>query len=164
MKHMTWAILMVGLLVVGSALPAAAAGGGSRSGFPGGGSGWSGGAPRGSAWVGGGGFHGSGFQGGHGFHGDGFHGGTRVFIGGGVGWWGWPGWWGPSYPYYSYPYYADPPVVVPQAPTEYIQQAPAPAAEAYWYYCASAGTYYPYVKDCPGGWMQVVPAPTPSGP
>jgi hypothetical protein len=52
----------------------------------------------------------------------------------------------------------------PQAPTEYIQQAPAPPAEDYWYYCASAGEYYPYVKDCPGGWMQVVPAPNPSGP
>jgi hypothetical protein len=47
-------------------------------------------------------------------------------------------------------------------PTEYIQQAPAPPAQAYWYYCANAGAYYPYVKDCPGGWMQVVP-PAPPG-
>ena len=161
MKHMTWAIVVVGLLLVGSAIPTEAAGGGP-GGFHGGGSGGSGGAPRGSAWVGGGGFHGGGFQGGHGFHGGGFHGGTRVFIGGGVGWWGWPGWWGPAY---TYSFYADPPVVVQQGPTEYIQQDPSPpSAPQYWYYCQNARAYYPYVKECPGGWMQVVPAPSAPGP
>jgi|OpeIllAssembly_1097287.scaffolds.fasta_scaffold277460_2 hypothetical protein len=45
---------------------------------------------------------------------------------------------------------------------EYIQQDPAPpSATQYWYYCQNAGAYYPYVQDCPGGWMQVVPSPNP---
>jgi hypothetical protein len=98
---------------------------------------------------------------GGGYHGGGpypyRYGGPRVFIGGGLGWWG-PGWWGAPYPYY-----AAPPVVVPPAPTEYIQQAPAAPQQSYWYYCQNAGAYYPYVKDCPGGWMQVVPSPAPPG-
>ena len=74
MKQILWAIALAVVLVAGPTLPAVAAGGGG--GFHGGG----------------GGFHGGGFQGGHGFHGGGFHGGTRVVIGGGVGWGGWPGW------------------------------------------------------------------------
>jgi hypothetical protein len=28
---------------------------------------------------------------------------------------------------------------------------------AYWYYCAAAGAYYPYVQHCPGGWELVLP-------
>jgi hypothetical protein len=52
--------------------------------------------------------------------------------------------------------------VIQQPPTDYIQQEPAPPQQAYWYYCQSAGAYYPYVKECPGGWTQVVPqAPPP---
>ncbi|HEX7629862.1 MAG TPA: hypothetical protein VF431_05945, partial [Candidatus Methylomirabilis sp.] len=91
----------------------------------------------------------------------GFHGGTQVFIGSGLGWWGWwgPGWWGSPYPYYSAPS-----VVLQSAPTEYIQQAPEAPPQSYWYYCQNARAYYPYVKDCPGGWMQVVPQPAPTGP
>ena len=47
----------------------------------------------------------------------------------------------PFWPGYAYP--APPPVyVVP--PT-------------YWYYCASAGAYYPDVQICPEGWVTVVP-------
>lgn len=77
---------------------------------------------------------------------------------------GW-GWYGS--PYYS-PYYYYPPssvVVVPQAQT-YIQQDPPPAAAApapqtgYWYYCADAQAYYPYVKECPAGWQRVTPQPS----
>ena len=42
----------------------------------------------------------------------------------------------------------------PQAPpTGYVQQQ-----TGYWYYCADPAGYYPYVKDCPQGWMQVVPS------
>ena len=135
MKQSMWAIGLVVALLAGPTLPAVAAGGG------------------------GGGFHGGGFQGGHGFHG-----GPRVFIGGGFGWWGWPGWWGPGW-WGAYPYYASPSVVVQQAPTPYIQQDPSsPSTPQYWYYCQNAGAYYPYVKDCPGGWMQVVPSPAPPAP
>jgi len=34
---------------------------------------------------------------------------------------------------------------------------PESAAPPYWYYCASAGAYYPYVGVCPEGWQPVVP-------
>jgi hypothetical protein len=171
MKHMMWALVVTGLFLVGSVIPAEAARGG-----PGGGGGgarsagsgaWYGGSPRGgSGWYrGGGAWYGASPRGGGGYyHGGsgGRYGGTRVFIGGGLGWWGGPGWGGPGWWGPSYPYYAAPPVAVQQAPTEYIQQEPAPPAEDYWYYCQSAGAYYPYVKECPGGWMQVVPQPAPT--
>src|SRR5262249_44455029 len=58
----------------------------------------------------------------------------------------------PSPPYYYQPY---PIVVVPPAPTTYVEQGgPPPQAPSYWYYCAASRTYYPYVKECPGGWMR----------
>ena len=89
------------------------------------------------------------------------------------------------YPYYYRPYYAPfyyepyyyppqyyPPVVVTlPAPPVYIeqgaQQQPAPVRQAapqqepasWWYYCVEAQGYYPYVKQCPGGWQQVSPQP-----
>ena len=86
-------------------------------------------------------------------------------------WWG-PAWYGyPAYPYtyYPYAYPAYPPSVVVQPnPQTYIQQAPPVAAQPqspnYWYYCADAKGYYPYVRECPEGWMTVVPpaaSPTP---
>ena len=40
------------------------------------------------------------------------------------------GWW-PGYPYYGV------------APSDY------------WYYCPSAGAYYPYVDSCPEAWVPV---------
>lgn len=76
--------------------------------------------------------------------------------------------WGPRlyapFPYYP-PYY--PPAVIERpAPQVYIEQpapvAPPAAADAptnYWYYCAGANSYYPYVKECPDGWQKVVPQP-----
>lgn len=86
--------------------------------------------------------------------------------------------WGPSYyspfPYYYPPYspyspYYNPPVVIERpAPQVYIEQLPAPAAPPaaavappvnYWYYCAAANGYYPYVKECRGGWQKVLPQP-----
>ncbi len=89
--------------------------------------------------------------------GGGFHG--SIWIG--------PGWWGPPYyPYYYYPYYAQPPVVIQQqAPVyEYEPQTPsAPAQPYYWYFCPDANAYYPYVKQCPGGWKKVVPTPPSRG-
>lgn len=65
-------------------------------------------------------------------------------------------------------YYPPPPVVVQPAPVYqppevYIQQPPpAPPEQGYWYYCEGAKAYYPYVKECPGGWMKVLPQPTPN--
>lgn len=64
-------------------------------------------------------------------------------------------------PYYYAPYYY-PPVVVQSSPPVYVERSDAPAAQAqdYWYYCADARMYYPYVKQCPGGWQRVNPQPT----
>lgn len=87
----------------------------------------------------------------------------------GIGVWLGPGWWGPQYyaPYYSpypyYPYYPpEPPVVIQQQPDIYLQPAPQQELPVYWYYCKDPQGYYPYVKQCPNGWMKVVP--TPPGP
>ena len=87
----------------------------------------------------------------------------------GVGWnpgWGWgPGFWG---------WGVGAPIVVapstvsvwapPPEPTVYVEREraateapPAPAAEQWWYWCASARGYYPYVGACPEGWQRVVP-------
>ena len=77
-----------------------------------------------------------------------------------------PGW-GPGYfpmsPYGYYPPYYPPVLVAPPAPPVYIEQpqepAAAPAPSDYWYYCAAPKGYYPYVKECPGGWQKVAPQP-----
>ncbi len=73
--------------------------------------------------------------------------------------------WGPLYyprPLYYYPPYA--PVIIERAPPVYIEQTPPPvpiappvAPTSYWYYCAATRAYYPYVNECPGGWMKVLP-------
>lgn len=100
-----------------------------------------------------------------------FHHGPRVGVGVYIG----PGWYYP-YPHYVYPpvYYTYPPVVVtPASPPVYIEQgqpqllpqppvaenAPAQPQSNYWYYCSKPEGYYPYVKQCPGGWQQVAPRP-----
>lgn len=76
--------------------------------------------------------------------------------------WG-PLWWGPLvYPYYGYPHQ---PVIIQQQPPVYDQQIQQlPEEPYYWYYCAESKTYYPYVKQCPKGWIKVVPTPTPAEP
>lgn len=67
------------------------------------------------------------------------------------------------------PYYYPPPVVVPAQPQVYIerpsegvmpapQAQPQPQGNAY-YFCAESNAYYPYVRECPGGWRQVAPQP-----
>lgn len=94
------------------------------------------------------------------------HGGARVGVGVVI---GSPGYWPYRDPYfyapYPYPYYAYPPVVItPAEPPTYIEQAPAqsqtqPSND--WYYCRKPEGYYPYVKQCPGGWQRVAPQPPP---
>ena len=56
-------------------------------------------------------------------------------------------WWEP------YWFYAPPPVIV-QAPPVYVEPEPV-----YWYYCASAQAYYPYVSSCPEPWVPVLAMP-----
>lgn len=127
MKRLSAILAIVLSLVLGGAAVGQAAGRGGH----GGGS------------HGGGGVHGGGFHGGHGggFHGHpgAFHGHPhfrgRGFIGVA------PFYWGPGYVY--------PPVV--EAPPVYTQ----PTTGGYWYYCQSAGAYYPTVPSCPEPWVPV---------
>jgi hypothetical protein len=103
-----------------------------------------------------------------------WRGGIWVGPGFGVGcgpFWGspWPGpLWGPRVywggPFWGlpYPYYAGPSVAVQQSPPVYVEPAPQPDQTYYWYYCQKPKGYYPYIKECPGGWMKVVPSPAPA--
>lgn len=92
----------------------------------------------------------------------------------------------PYYPAYSPPYYRPTviverpvsPVYVEQSPEFYTPQAhtanvpPPPTGQTnylppavtamengFWYYCKGSGAYYPYVKECPGGWHKVSATP-----
>jgi hypothetical protein len=95
---------------------------------------------------------------GRGGHIGGWHGGSRfgVFIGPGFGYYGnyWPYWgWG-------YPYYYPPVVTVPTEPPVYIEQGDSQARQqSYWFYCPDTQAYYPYVRECPGGWERVPAQP-----
>ena len=85
--------------------------------------------------------------------------GGRVFVGVSVG----VPFWYPSPYVYPYPAYSPP--VVMQSPPVYLQpETVAPAPSPYWYYCQDAQAYYPYVGECPGGWMEVVPQAAPAAP
>lgn len=77
-------------------------------------------------------------------------------------------------PFYSYPGYAIPvpvynypPAVIRYSPSPvYVERSIAPAESAPpqvqndWYYCASSQTYYPYARECPGGWQRVPAQPS----
>ncbi|MBL8497955.1 hypothetical protein ABF87_10065 [Nitrosomonas sp. JL21] len=96
------------------------------------------------------GYYGPGFYGGYGYGGYGGYGFNRYGFG------------GYGYPYYYPPMYSYPPtVIVPSTPPVYIQQETqrTPQPTNYWYYCRNPDGYYPYVKDCPGGWLPVSPQP-----
>jgi hypothetical protein len=43
------------------------------------------------------------------------------------------------------------------------ETAPQSEPASFWYYCNDAKAYYPYVRECPSGWLQVVPQTTPPG-
>ncbi len=143
--------------------------------------------PTGPAWArgghhgGGGGHHGGGHHGHHHNHrGYGLALGLGVLGGYGLGYYGNRGlYYSPAYGYgggygygagfgYAPNYGYRPPVVaVPVAPPVYIQQQevvqvpPQARAADYWHYCRNPEGYYPYVKNCPDGWMQVAPQPSP---
>lgn len=79
-----------------------------------------------------------------------------------------PGFWGPyGYRGYGYadpffrPYYTYPPAVaVPSQPPVYIQKQEPKRVQPktdYWHYCQDPQGYYPYIRECPGGWLQVSP-------
>ncbi len=135
--------------------------------------------------IGGGGGGGGGFSRGHQHFSRG-HSHSHYHLGIGVGGFYGPGLFGPGffgsgyygYPYsyrYRYPgayynprgYYSSPSVIAPSAPVIYIQrETPVtsqtqPVQTSYWYYCRNPEGYYPYIKQCPEGWLQVAPQPTP---
>lgn len=50
-------------------------------------------------------------------------------------------------------------VVVAEAPAPGSSDTAGPYAEGTWYYCESAGDYYPYVTECAEGWQPVPAVP-----
>lgn len=89
-----------------------------------------------------------------------FHGG--VYIGVGPYWWGppYPYWWGPpAYGYIPPPVVFEPPPVYIERPPPVPPPSPPPPPVAYWYYCGSAGSYYPSVGTCPEPWVKVPARP-----
>lgn len=71
-------------------------------------------------------------------------------------------WGGPivmGLPLYPFGYYPSPPAVVQQTPV-YVQPQQYEDAN-YWYYCENPKGYYPYINNCPAGWMKVVPNTNP---
>lgn len=127
-----------------------------------------------------------------GIHGPGVWWGPGVWRGGWWGpppgvwsttWWGpgvWPGvWWGPGVwpgswagpgvwagPWGGAGVWVPgglPATAVAPAPV-YVERSPPaePPAPVWWYWCAEAKAYYPYVKECPGGWQRVPPQAVPA--
>jgi hypothetical protein len=143
-------VRMAAIALLGSALASSAASaGGAVYGYRGGGHGYA--YPRASVGV---------------YVGPGWYG-PRPYWGGAY-WGAWPYAYGAfAYPYYYAPYYYPPAVVAPSAPQVYIERDPQPVAPAqqqpsqWWYFCTGANGYYPYVKECPGGWQRVAPQPPP---
>jgi hypothetical protein len=149
-------VSMLAIVLLGSALASGVA-------FAGGGGRGHGGHPRVSVGV---------------AVGPGWWGPRPGWVGPGWGWgaawgpaWGWgPGWgpgpwgWGPGW---------GQPVVIQSAPPVFIERdplpvnppppqqvAPAPPPQSgWWYFCPGASGYYPYVRECPGGWQRVSPQP-----
>jgi len=81
----------------------------------------------------------------------GFVGAPVYFFGGGAVLAPWPAW-------YAYPS----PGYAPPWPYWYANPSPGYAPPQYWAYCQSPEGYYPYVQDCPGGWIRVPPTPPPT--
>jgi hypothetical protein len=81
--------------------------------------------------------------------------------------WGWlPFWFGvtaiATLPYYLAPRNPPQTVIIQQPPPDVGYAQPPPphiqsVVQNYWYYCQNPMGYYPYVKECPSGWMKVVP-------
>jgi hypothetical protein len=88
------------------------------------------------------------------------HGHSRVFLGFNFGF---------PIGFYQPWYYAPPPVyypaapvyVQPPAPPVYVERSDVvPEGPGTWYFCRESNTYYPYVKQCPGGWTRVPAQPS----
>ncbi len=81
---------------------------------------------------------------------------SRVVVGVGVGvpvfWPWWPGpAWGPTAV-----------VAVPASQPVFVEQGgQAAQQQSFWYWCNDSRAYFPYVRECPGGWQPVVPQSPP---
>lgn len=106
----------------------------------------------------------------HGHHHGGYRGSSYGFyFGAAYPYWGYrtyvppPHYYGyyPPYGYYDGPRY----IAAPSQPAVYIERnevvSAADDGAAYWYYCRDAEAYFPYVKQCPGGWERQVPQSPP---
>ena len=119
---------------------------------------------HGGSGRGGGSGHAGGYShgGGH-SHGYGYRGGVGigVYLGAPL---YWPGYYPGYYPYpdvYPGPDYFDPGLAA-APPGPYIGQGVpqvAPAPQQDWYFCPDSNAYYPYVRECPGGWRRVPAQP-----
>lgn len=142
MKTIKSALLLAMFLSMGACGSALAAPGGHGSGWQGGGH-----AVRGGGWHGGG---------NHWRH-SGWRGGVGITFGAPLFW--------PPYggfgPFGPYDYYPPAVIAVPVEPPTYIEQNPqgTGAAAQLWYFCPNPKGYYPYVQDCPVGWVPVAPQP-----
>ncbi|MCP5246278.1 MAG: hypothetical protein H6937_10200 [Burkholderiales bacterium] len=106
--------------------------------------------------IGYGGFYGPGFYG-PGFYGPAFYG-ARFY--------GYPYNYGYGNRYYYPRSYGYPSSAIAASPPVYIQREMPVATSTqpqtnYWHYCRNPEGYYPYVKQCPEGWLQVAPQPAP---
>lgn len=72
------------------------------------------------------------------------------------------GWYSPWY--YAPPpayYYPAPVVVQPSSPPVYVERSDVvPESAGTWFFCRESNSYYPYVKQCPGGWQRVPAQPS----
>ncbi len=94
------------------------------------------------------------YHGGHSFH----HGGHSSYHGGHYLFWLAPFAWGRHW-YPTYPYHQETTVIAEER-TVYVERPrSAEPAESWWYYCESAGGYYPDVARCPERWVKVAPRP-----
>lgn len=112
--------------------------------------------------------HGGGYSHGGSYgHGGGHGHGYRVGVGFTFGFpYYWPGYYSGYYAGYPYGYaYPGPAYAYPgPASGAYVEQdyaQAAPAAQQDWYFCSGSNAYYPYVRECPGGWQRVPSVPPP---
>ena len=85
---------------------------------------------------------------------------SRVFLGFNFGFPVYQPWYPAYYPapvyYPPAPVYAQPP-----APPVYVERGDVvPEGPGTWYFCRESNSYYPYVKQCPGGWTRVPARPS----
>ncbi|MBA0922625.1 MAG: hypothetical protein H0Z21_05500 [Nitrosospira sp.] len=116
-----------------------------------------------SLWARGGGrvghyYGGGGYRGGYGGYGG--RGSYSRYGGYGLGYGGY----GLGYGGYGLGYGGYPPISIPETPPVYIEQqdfvkSTAESQKNYWYYCQDPAGYYPYIRECPNGWLPISPQP-----